>query len=125
MLDNSWSIGRTNYFFQKEFLYKFIERIDTDKVHVSAVSYSSYPKAEFYFKDRALYASPKNRRKKILSRLKWRGGETGNGGVHSQRVLSIFYTVDTVLKNSGGLWNAYLRQALSGGRARENWHLKL
>ena len=27
MLDNSWSIGKTNYAFQKEFLFKFIERL--------------------------------------------------------------------------------------------------
>ena len=121
MLDNSWSIGRTNYFFQKEFLYKFIERIDTDKVHVSAISYSSYPKAEFYFKDRALYASPKNRRKKILSRLKWRGGETGKG------VKYILYSRDTVpfFKNSVELWNASHRLVSSGGRERENWHQRL
>ena len=50
MLDNSYSIGRTNYNFQKEFLYQFIDKVDLKNVKLSAVSYSGFPKTEFYFK---------------------------------------------------------------------------
>lgn len=50
MLDNSWSIGRTNYNFQKEFLFQLIDRLDLKNVKVSAISYSGFPKTEFYFK---------------------------------------------------------------------------
>ena len=127
MLDNSWSIGRTNYFFQKEFLYKFIERIDTDKVHLSAISYSSYPKVEFYFKNRGLYASPANRRKKILSKLKWRGGETGIVvSFLNKGVKYILYNNDTnSLKNLEGRWNGSRRRASNGGLVRVSCRQKL
>ena len=77
MLDNSWSIGKTNYAFQKEFLFKFIERLgilvlygcffevvlvvfvvstsvtpwktslDPNFVKLSVVSYSGYAKERF------------------------------------------------------------------------------
>ena len=49
MLDNSWSIGRTNYNFQKEFLIQLIDRLDLKNVRLSAISYSGFPKTEFYF----------------------------------------------------------------------------
>ena len=77
MLDNSWSIGKTNYAFQKEFLFKFIERLgilvlygcffevglvvfvvstsvapwkttlDPNFVKLSVISYSGYAKERF------------------------------------------------------------------------------
>lgn len=53
------------------------------KVHIAALSYSNYPKFEFYYKNRDVYSNAKNRRKKLVSRLKWRGGETGIGDVQN------------------------------------------
>jgi len=50
MVDNSWSIGRTNYIFQKEFLVQLIDKLDLKNVKISAISYSGFPKTEFYFK---------------------------------------------------------------------------
>lgn len=84
MLDNSWSIGKTNYAFQKEFLFKFIERLgilvlygcffevvlvvfvvstsvapwktslDPNFVKLSVISYSGYAKERFIYSQ--LYA---------------------------------------------------------------------
>ena len=50
LLDSSWSIGRTNYNFEKEFLLHLIQRLELDHVRLSAMSYSGFPKTEFYFK---------------------------------------------------------------------------
>jgi hypothetical protein len=91
LIDNSWSIGKTNFYYQescevlfnfdfscfrkffptnseKKFLWDLTKKLDMEAVRLSVWSYSGRPKLEFTFDEKYVRSA--------LGRLKYRGGES-------------------------------------------------
>ncbi|CAG5096343.1 Oidioi.mRNA.OKI2018_I69.XSR.g14574.t2.cds [Oikopleura dioica] len=68
LIDNSWSMGKTNFYYQKKFLWELTKKLDMEAVRLSVWSYSGRPRLEFTFEEKYVRSA--------LGRLKYRGGES-------------------------------------------------